>query len=78
MVLEEHLYAGEHEGGAVEMYPAYLVLLTSGLGALLTARLAAARRLGRPASWALHCIFASKLAMLLVPQARALQFVTEK
>eukprot|EP00884_Botryococcus_braunii_P004652 jgi/Botrbrau1/14188/Bobra.182_3s0121.1 len=30
--LEEHLYAGQHETGSEEMYPAFLVLLTSGLG----------------------------------------------
>ena len=70
-MLEEHLYAGEHEdGAAAEMYPGYLVLLTSAAGATLTHRLARARRLSRVAAWALHCVFASKLTMLLVPEAR--------
>jgi len=70
-VLEEHLYAGEHEdGAAAEMYPGYLVLLTSAAGATLTHRLAGAGRLSRVAAWALHCVFAAKLAMLLVPEAR--------
>ena len=68
LVLEEHLYAGEHEEVAVEMYPAYLVLLTSGLGAAVTARLSATGRLAPLASWPLHCIFVSKVAMLLVPR----------
>lgn len=65
MVLEERLYSGEH---SVEMYPAYLVLLTSGLGAAVTTRLSGTGRLAPLTSWPLHCIFASKLAMLLVPQ----------
>lgn len=65
MVLEERLYAGEH---SVEMYPAYLVLLTSMLGAAVTSRLSGTGRLAPLASYVLHCIFASKLTMLLVPQ----------
>ncbi len=70
-MLEEHLYAGEHEDGvAADMYPGYLVLLTSAAGATLTHRLASAGRLSRVAAWALHCVFASKLTMLLVPEAR--------
>ena len=70
-VLEEHLYAGEHEdGAAAEMYPGYLVLLTSAAGATLTHRLATGGRLSRAAAWALHCVFAAKLTMLLVPEVR--------
>ena len=70
-MLEEHLYAGEHEdGAAAEMYPGYLVLLTSAAGATLTHRLVTAGRLSRVAAWALHCVFAAKLTMLLVPEAR--------
>ena len=65
MVLEERLYAGEH---SVEMYPAYLVLLTSMLGAAVTTRLSGTGRIAPLTSYALHCIFASKLTMLLVPQ----------
>ena len=75
-MLEEHLYAGEHEdGAAAEMYPGYLVLLTSAAGATLTHRLVTAGRLSRVAAWALHCVFAAKLAMLLVPEARAVASV---
>lgn len=68
--LEEHLYAGEVEEGWVEAYPAYLVVLTSGLGVLLASRLAEAKTVGRTTTWLLQCMFAAKLAMLLLPEAR--------
>ena len=66
--LEEHLYAGEVEEGWVEAYPAYLVVLTSGLGVLLASRLAEANIIGRTTTWLLQCMFAAKLAMLLLPE----------
>ena len=66
--LEEHLYAGEVEEGWVEAYPAYLVVLTSGLGVLLASRLAEAKIIGRTTTWLLQCMFAAKLAMLLLPE----------
>lgn len=66
--LEEHLYAGEVEEGWVEAYPAYLVVLTSGLGVLLASRLAEAKTIGRTTTWLLQCMFAAKLAMLLLPE----------
>ena len=66
--LEEHLYVGEVEEGWVEAYPAYLVVLTSGLGVLLASRLAEAKIIGRTTTWLLQCMFAAKLAMLLLPE----------
>ena len=68
-LLEEHLYAGEHETGGDDMYPAFLVVLTSGVGLAATRHMAThLMRLGPLATWALYCIHASKLAMLLLPQ----------
>ncbi len=70
--MEERLYSGEHEDMVSAAYPAFLVLASSGLGIALTARLSQAGRIGEIATWGLHCIYASKLAMLLVPQVRHL------
>lgn len=70
-LLEEHLYAGEHEQGSDEMYPAFLVVLTSGLGLAMTRHLALELdRLGPISAWAAYCIHGSKLAMLLLPEVR--------
>ena len=72
-LLEEHLYAGEHEHGSDDMYPAFLVVLTSGLGWAMTHHLVThLERLGPAAAWVLYCIHGSKLAMLLLPEARSL------
>lgn len=73
-VVEERLYSGEHEDMVSAAYPAFLVLASSGLGIALTARLAKADRVGIITAWALHCIYASKLAMLLVPDVSAFPF----
>ncbi|KAK9824524.1 hypothetical protein WJX72_011089 [[Myrmecia] bisecta] len=68
--LEEHLYAGDHAEGSAEMYPAYLVVLTSGLGIAVARKLRDAKRVGEVASWGLQCIYGAKLAMLLLPEAK--------
>lgn len=68
-LLEEHLYAGEHEQGSDDMYPAFLVVLTSSIGLAATRHLSAHMgRIGPFACWALYCIHGSKLAMLLLPE----------
>ncbi len=69
--VEERLYSGEHEDMATAAYPAFLVLASSGLGIAVTAHLANAQRVGVVTAWLLHVVYASKLAMLLVPEVRA-------
>ena len=71
-LLEEHLYAGEHEHGSDEMYPAFLVVLTSVLGLAMTNHLVThLDRVGPIAAWGLYCVHGSKLAMLLLPEVRS-------
>ena len=67
--LEEHLYAGEHQHGAEDAYPAAFVVLTSLLGAAMTWKLSRPTdRLGPVARWVQLSVYSSKLSMLLVPQ----------
>ena len=67
--LEEHLYAGEHQHGAEDAYPAAFVVLTSLLGAAMTWKLSRPGQcLGPVARWVQLSVYASKLSMLLVPQ----------
>lgn len=47
----------------------YLVLATSTLGLLTAARLSRRGFVGPAASWLLHCLYAAKAAMLLLPEA---------
>jgi hypothetical protein len=54
-------------------YPGYLVAATSAMGFALAARLDAWRVISPPAAWAMHCIYAAKLMMLLLPTARPVQ-----
>lgn len=51
--MEERLYSGEHEDKVSAAYPAFLVLVSSGLGIALTARLAQVLAYS-PASVTLH------------------------
>ena len=51
-----------------EMYPAVMVLFTSALGMAVAQRLKSQASLGPLTAWLLHCMYASKLAMLLLPQ----------
>ena len=67
--LEEHLYAGEHQHGAEDAYPAAFVVLTSILGAAMTRRLTQKQDgASRCARWAQLSVYGAKLAMLIVPQ----------
>ncbi|KAK9785342.1 hypothetical protein WJX73_005937 [Symbiochloris irregularis] len=70
-LLEEHLYAGEHEIGSDDVYPAFLVVLTSAVGIAMTHHMAAHMgRLDELSAWLLYCIYGSKCAMLLLPESR--------
>lgn len=51
------------------MYPAWLVLATTAMGVLLARRLVAAGYIGSAANWALHCVYAAKVTMLVLPEA---------
>jgi len=69
-VCEEALFVGsQSDGPAGSMYPGYLVLTTSALGLLAAHRLARRGHIGAAASWLLHCLYAAKAAMLLLPEA---------
>ena len=73
-VLEEHLYAGEHQHGAEDAYPAAFVVLTSIMGAAMTRRLTQGQDpVSRYARWAQLSLHGAKLAMLIVPQVGAQQ-----
>lgn len=52
------------------MYPAYLVVATSGMGLALVRRLQYWTYISPMASWALQCTYVAKLSMLLMPSAR--------
>ena len=67
--LEEHLYAASSED-TDGFYPPYLVLFTSALGLLLARGLWRSGFVGARVTWALQCLFVSKLSMLLIPEAR--------
>ena len=67
---EENLYAGGYDEAAADVYPAVLVALTSAAGVGLARRLQQGARLGPAAAWLLQCIYAAKLSMLAIPQAR--------
>ena len=54
-----------------EMYPAGMVLFTSVLGMAVAQRLKSRASLWPLTAWLLHCMYASKLAMLLLPQVCA-------
>ena len=70
--LEEHLYAGEHQHGAEDAYPAAFVVLTSLLGGAMTWKLSRPSDcLGPVARWVQLSVYASKLSMLLVPQVQS-------
>jgi len=61
-----------HTGQRLRGRPAcrrWLVILTSIVGVLAAKRLAAAGHIHRSANWALHCIYCSKAAMLMLPEA---------
>ena len=66
-VAEEHLFAGAH--GEQQMYPAYMVVLTSALGAAVASRAAALGKLERWGAWVCKACYAAKLSMLAVPEA---------
>ncbi|PSC73750.1 no exine formation 1 [Micractinium conductrix] len=72
-VLEEHLYCGNHEEvtfNVHSMYPPWLIMATSALGLGLARHLHAGAVIGDAAGWALQCVYAAKLAMLVLPEAR--------
>lgn len=54
------------------MYPAVLVLLTSGLGLAAIHRLRQAGLVGPLSAWLASCIYSAKLAMLVIPEVRFL------
>ncbi|KAK9838795.1 hypothetical protein WJX74_003461 [Apatococcus lobatus] len=68
--LEAVMLGGEHgeELDGTTMYPPILVLLTSGLGVLMTHRLASAQGLDSTSAWLLRLLHLSKLSLILIPQ----------
>lgn len=66
--MEENLFAGVHEDGSDDMYPAVFVVLTSAMGLALTRKLQAGGRVGVAASWFVQCIYVAKLSMLAIPE----------
>lgn len=71
--LEERLYSGDHEEvtyNVHSMYPAWLVGATSALGLTVARHLHVSAAIGDLPAWALQCIYAAKLAMLVLPEAR--------
>lgn len=69
--MEENLFAGVHEDGGDDMYPAAFVVLTSAMGLALTRKVQAGFRVGVAASWLVQCIYVAKLSMLAIPEVRA-------
>uniref|UniRef100_A0A7S3R236 Uncharacterized protein n=1 Tax=Dunaliella tertiolecta TaxID=3047 RepID=A0A7S3R236_DUNTE len=68
--LEEQLFMpSQAEFPGETMYPSWLVLTTTAVGIMAARRLTAAGHIGSADSWVLHCIYASKAAMLLLPEA---------
>ncbi|GMH37943.1 hypothetical protein BSKO_05827 [Bryopsis sp. KO-2023] len=67
-LLEERLYAGEHDEGDV-IYPAYLVLFTSILGVGIARRLEEMEYINSMCAYILQCMYIAKLPMLLLPEA---------
>lgn len=72
-IAEERLFAGDHTSITYDvhpMFPAFLVVATSGAGLALARRLENGGLIGEVASYALQCVYGAKLAMLVVPEAR--------
>ncbi|KAF5835484.1 hypothetical protein DUNSADRAFT_7324 [Dunaliella salina] len=68
--LEEQLFMpSQAEFPGETMYPSWLVLTTTAVGVVAARRLAAVGYIGSADSWVLHCVYASKAAMLLLPEA---------
>jgi hypothetical protein len=71
--VEEALYAGDHAAlthGVHPMLPAYVVVATSAAGLALTRALRARGALPEGGHYLAACVYASKLAMLVLPEAR--------
>jgi hypothetical protein len=71
--VEEALYAGDHAAltyGVHPMLPAYVVVATSAAGLALARALRARGALTEGGHYLAACIYASKLAMLVLPEAR--------
>jgi hypothetical protein len=68
---EDALHSEALEDGE-PMYPAYLVLLTSALGLLLARRLERGGQVTVPTAWMMRCVYAGKLALVMLPGSRAL------
>ena len=74
-VLEEKLFAGDHEEvtyNVHSMYPAFLVVLTSVLGMAMVLKLQTAKVIGGVSSYVLQSVYLAKLAMLALPEAKML------
>ena len=65
--LEGQLHGGALEEGS-QTYPGYLVLVTSGVGLLLSSKAKDAGLLSDAVGGVLNSIYAAKLALLILPQ----------
>lgn len=65
-VLEETMYLGDGTVPLGEMYPAYLVVVTSAAVFLLADALLKSQRVPRWAAWILQCTAGAKLAVFLI------------
>lgn len=72
-ILEEHLYAGDFLDVTFNvhpMFPASLVVGTSILGVILARQMEESKDISKVTSFALQCIFGTKIVMLAIPEAR--------
>jgi hypothetical protein len=72
-ILEEHLYAGDYLQVTYDvhpMFPASLVVATTGIGIYITRKLYERSKIGLVASFVVECVYGAKLSMILVPETR--------
>jgi len=69
MWLEELLYSSRLEYVTRGMYPSWMVVMTSALGLLVTARAASHQMVPPWARWVMACAHGAKLTMVLLPSA---------
>lgn len=72
-VVEEVLFAGDHTLLTYDLHPVFpaaLVVATSGVGVAMTRRLVSKGVIGEVGNYLLQCIYVTKIVMLAIPQAR--------
>ena len=72
-ILEEHLFAGNYEEltyNVHPMFPASLVIATTGMGIILARKMGEANRVSKTTAFVLECIYGAKISMIFVPESR--------